>query len=263
MKRTRLRNKYRKNRTEANRLSYTKQRNLCVNLLKKVKASYFEKLQPSSISSICDNKKFWKAVKPLFSEKAMSTDSITLIENNAIVTEDNQVAEIFNSFFSNAVKNLNIDYYEHFSFDEYFLCKETENLDHILRAIEKYEKHPSILKIKEITPENACFTFKRTEIKSVIKEIANLNESKSAPNESIPAKILKDHYDIIAPKIVIDFNSSIKTGIFPQNQKLADVYPIFKNDLKHFKGNYRPVSVLSALSNLSTFYGRKMEKIPR
>ena len=161
-----------------------------------------------------------------------------------------QVAEIFNSFIGNAVKNLNIDYYEHFSFDEYFLCTETENLDPILRAIEKYEKHPSILKIKEITSENTCFTFKRTEIKSVIKEIANLNESKSAPNESIPAKILKDHYDIIGPKIVIDFNSSIKTGIFPQNQKLADVYPIFKNDLKHFKGNYRPVSVLSALSKI-------------
>ena len=69
--------------------------------------------------------------------------------------------------------------------------------------------------------------------------------------ESIPAKILKDNYDIIGPKIVIDFNSSIRTGIFPQNQKLADISPVFKNDVKLFKENYRPVSILSALSKIS------------
>ena len=181
----------------------------------------------------------------------MSTDNITLIENNIIVSEDEKVAEVFNSFFSNAVKNLNIDYYEHFSFDEYFLCKDTENEDPILKAIEKYEKHPSILKIKLTTPENSHFSFTLTDLKSVIKEIGNLNESKSTPIESIPAKILKDNYDIIGPKIVIDFNSSIKTGIFPQNQKLADISPIFKKDLKLFKENYRPVSILSALSKIS------------
>ena len=51
--------------------------------------------------------------------------------------------------------------------------------------------------------------------------------------------------------ILIDFNSSTKTGIFPQNQKLADVSPIFKTDDKHLKGNYRPVSILPALSKIS------------
>ena len=106
----------------------------------------------------------------------MSADNITLIENDIIITEDEKVAETFNSFFSNAVKNLNIDCYEHLSFDEYFLCKDTENEDPILRAIEKYEKHPSILKIKSITPAKSHFSFTPTELKYVIKEIGNLNE---------------------------------------------------------------------------------------
>ena len=35
MKRSRLQNKYRKNRTKGNEVAYKKQRNLCVNLLKK------------------------------------------------------------------------------------------------------------------------------------------------------------------------------------------------------------------------------------
>ena len=178
----------------------------------------------------------------------MSTDNITLIENKEVFSDDQKVAEIFNNFFSNAVKNLNIDYYEYFSFDKYFLCKDAENEDPILRAIEKYENHPSILKIKESIPESECFTFIQTDLNSVIREICNLNDSKSSPIESIPAKILKDIYDTVAPKIVLDFNSSIMTGIFPQNQKLADVTPIFKNDDKQYKGNYRPVSILSALS---------------
>ena len=247
MKRTRLRNKYRKNRSETNKRAYTSQRNLCVKLLKKAKSSYFEKLKPSSIS---DNKKFWKTVKPLFNDKAMSTDSITLIENNKIISGDQEVAEIFNSYFSNAVKSLNIENYEHYSFDEYFLCKEKENEDLILRAIEKYENHPSITKIKNSTPQNNPFSFKPIDHKTVINEIANLNESTSTPIESIPAKVLKDHYYIVGPKIANDFNVSIRTGIFPQRLKLADITPIFKNDIKQYKVNYRPVSILSALSKI-------------
>ena len=173
-----------------------------------------------------------------------------MIENNVIVTEDKKLAEIFNSFFSNAVKNLNIDSYEHFSFDDYILCKEIESDNPITRAIEKYENHPSIVKIKEITPKNSHFSFKPTDLKSVIKLVDDLNESKSAPIESIPAKILKDHCAIISPKIVIDFNISIKTGSFPERQKLADVSPIFKKDVKLSKENYRPVSILTALSKI-------------
>ena len=168
-------------------------------MLKKAKKCYFAKLKPSEFS---DNKKFWKTVNPLFTEKGISSDKITLIENKSIISDDKGVAEIFNDFFSNAVKNLNIDYYEHFSFDKYFLCKEIENDDPILKAIEKYENHPSILKINE-NFKKECFSFTHTDINSVIKEINNLNESKASPAESLPAKVMKDI------KILIDFNSSI------------------------------------------------------
>ena len=50
--------------------------------------------------------------------------------------------------FSNAVKSSNIDYFEHFSFD----CVFSESDDHIIKAIEKYSKHPSIMKIREHYP---------------------------------------------------------------------------------------------------------------
>ena len=120
-----------------------------------------------------------------------------------------------NDFFSNAVKNLNIEAYEHFSFDEYFLSENILNDDPILKAIRKYKGHPSILKITEAVSEKECFSFHPIDLLSVIKEITNLKESKASPIESIPAKILKDYLDILAPKILADFNLSLNTGIFP------------------------------------------------
>ena len=74
-----------------------------------------------------------------------------------------------------------------------------------------------------------------------------LNTSKATPKDSIPSNIIKDNYDIFAYKI---FNFSVNSGIFPNNLKNADTSPVFKNGPKLDKTNYRPVSILSALSIL-------------
>ena len=156
----------------------------------------------------------------------MVTDSITLTENNKMVSEDMEVANIFNNFFSTAVKGLNIDYYEHFSWD----CVFSESEDPITKAIEKYSKHPSIVKIKERYSQNS-FSFQPTDFEAVFKEIKNLDVSKSSPMESLPARAIRDLVDVLCPKIVIDFNSAIQTGIFPENPKQADVVPVYKKDV--------------------------------
>ena len=56
-----------------------------------------------------------------------------------------------------------------------------------------------------------------------MKEISNLNVAKSCPIDTIPSKILKENSSIFGPKILIDFNYGIKNGIFPSNQKSADI----------------------------------------
>ena len=248
MDRTRLRNKHLKENTAASAIAYKRQRNKCVSLLKKTKRAYFENLKPSSI---CDNKNFWRNVKPLFSEKAPSTDGITLIENKEVITNDDMISEIFVEFFSNAVKSMNIQPYEPIYPHKYFLNDTTVDDDPVFRAIRKYKNHPSILRIKGVVLETDCFSFEPTDLLAVIYEITHLNNSKASPLESIPAKILKENLDILAPKIMMDFNHSLKTGIFPSNQKLADISPIFKDTDKHIKTIYRLVSILSALSKIS------------
>ena len=105
MKRTRLRNYYPKKRSEQNRLSYVKQRNYCVSLLRKNKKDYYANL---NVKDIVDNKQFWRTVKPLFSDKTKSNEKISLVEDETVTTPDEQNAELLNIIFSNAVKNLKI-----------------------------------------------------------------------------------------------------------------------------------------------------------
>ena len=70
-KRTRLRNKFLKNRIECNRVFYNKQRNFCGSLLTKTKKDYYRNLNENYG---IDNKKFWKTVKPLFPDKLKSSE---------------------------------------------------------------------------------------------------------------------------------------------------------------------------------------------
>ena len=53
-------------------------------------------------------KKFWKSVKPLFSDKITVKEIINLTENQEILSSDTAIADTFNDYFSNVVQNLNI-----------------------------------------------------------------------------------------------------------------------------------------------------------
>ena len=61
---SKLKNIFNKYRTEDNWANYKKQRNLYVNLLRKSKTEYFQKLNAEDLS---DNRKFWKTIKTFFS----------------------------------------------------------------------------------------------------------------------------------------------------------------------------------------------------
>ena len=105
MKRTRLKNRFNKNRTHENWTAFKKQRNFCVKLLRQNKGSYYNQLDPKVVS---DNKKFWKTVKPLFSNKIQGSASITLLEDDVVESDDTGVAEILNGYFVDITKTLGV-----------------------------------------------------------------------------------------------------------------------------------------------------------
>ena len=77
MKRRQLRNQYLKNRSESNRLAFSKQCNYCVKLLRKTKRDYYALLNKKDVA---DEKNFWKTIKPLLYEKMKSSEKIYLAE---------------------------------------------------------------------------------------------------------------------------------------------------------------------------------------
>ena len=155
-----------------------------------------------------------------------------------------EVVKIFNNFFVNAVKTLNI------TMDPNFISDTSNIQDPVLMAVEKYQNHPSILKIKEVHGETNHFSFVFITIKDIYNEIMSVNCSKSSPLFSIPAKLLEENIDYLSPILYNNFNNSIFNCSFPDKLKLADVIPSHKKGNRTDKSNYRPVSLLPVVSKI-------------
>ena len=193
MFRSKLRTKFK---TEEMHISYKKQRNYCVSLLRKTKKDFYENLNPNLIT---DNKTFWKQVKPFFSEKTPMNRDITLIEDDKIISESSKCAEIMNNFFTNAVNELGIDRNIH--------VNHAINLNvSVVKAVLMYENHPSILKINE-------FGYLHNELGYLHNNFSFHHISE----ESITVIVLS-----------ADLNRCISTGNFPENLKMLTLLPLLK-----------------------------------
>ena len=85
---------------------YKDQRNLVVKLNIQAKRQYFMSLQSKTIDN---DKKFWKTVKPLFSNKNPMSEKITMIEDGRILSNDMEVAECLDEYFCNITDSLDDD----------------------------------------------------------------------------------------------------------------------------------------------------------
>ena len=105
MKRSKLRNTFNKKRSSENWRSYKRQRNICSNILKSTKKTFFEAL---NINEITDNRKFWKTVKPFFTGKCKTTNNIILTEKNETLNDNKKISNTFQEYFINITKGLNL-----------------------------------------------------------------------------------------------------------------------------------------------------------
>ena len=211
---------------------------------KKAKTEYLANL---NTKIVYDNKRFWKTMKPLFSDKKCKNQKIVLVENDEIIKDSLQTAEIMNSYFVNIAKNLEISEFVTEKFPKNTIITSIDPIDHI---IHEYSKHPSILKIKETTNSPKSFSFNIINNMQMRTEILDLNTKKSSGHDSIPPKIIKGSAAILSTPLKELFNISIKECLFPSDLKYADVAPLFKNDDNTNKENYRPMSILPSISKL-------------
>lgn len=97
---SKLQNKFFGDRTKSNKKAYSKQKNIFVNNLCKSKRKYYSNVE---VSKVADNKKFWKTVNNFFSDRSNNFETITLVGNNIVISDD-QISEF--SFFSMSLSNL-------------------------------------------------------------------------------------------------------------------------------------------------------------
>ena len=134
MERSRLRNKFLREKNQPNRDTYKLQRNFCKKLLRKTKNSYFSNLDTKKIT---DNRTFWKTIVPLFTNKPSKSENIIINDGDKRISDEKKLCQIFNTFFSNVVQ---LRYPSNYFNDILF---------HSLSAIiEHFEKHPSVTNIK-------------------------------------------------------------------------------------------------------------------
>ena len=104
------------------------------------KKNYYNNLD---VNILNDNRRFWKEIKPLFSDKNKTLPKdIILIEDDKVICDNYKVANTLNNFFVDAISNLNIEPYIPLRSNE----PPSENIKDIIK---KYESHPSIIKIEE------------------------------------------------------------------------------------------------------------------
>ena len=241
MKRTRLKNCFNKTRTNENWAAFKRQRNLCVKILRQNKRSYYAQLDPKVVS---DNKRFWKTVKPLFSNKIQSSTCITLLENGIVESDEGKVAEILNDYFVNITETLGVA-------DEHRQEPLNDHMDDpCLRTVKHFQEHPSIHKIKSSVKSTINFSFRKITVEEMLEQLQNLDPKKGSPQEAIPAKILKSNADLFCFPLTELFNKLVEESSFPDDLKNADVSSLFKKDDNMSKKNYRPISLLPSIAKI-------------
>ena len=97
-------NIYNKTRANEDWDNYKKQGNFCVNPFRHTKKDYFQKRDSKDLT----DKKFWKIIKPFFSNKALNSNKLILREKDVLITDVKALATLINKYFVNITADLDL-----------------------------------------------------------------------------------------------------------------------------------------------------------
>ena len=174
-------------------------------------------------------KKTWDVIKEVINSKSSSTKQSTFEHNGNLINDPLEISNRFNNYFTAVGSNL------------------AANIGHVDKSPTSFMKG---------TYDHSLF-LSPTNDEEVTKILLELKNS-SPGYDGISIKVLKSTRDIIIPLLVHIINTSLQTGIFPDNLKIANIIPLFKAGKANLFTNYRPVSLLTAVSKVfeKVFYIR-------
>ena len=154
-----------------------------------------------------------KSIKKFFPQK--------IITNNKIVTDTDVIAKHFNTYFMKIGPNI------------------SKKIETPAKTFEGYLQKQNI-----IQPENPLT------INELKDAFFSLKTNKSPGHDGISFNVIRNCFGPLSTPLLSIFNSSLQTGIFPDELKIARVTPIYKTGDENDFGNYRPISVLPCFSKI-------------
>lgn len=94
------------------------------------------------------------------------------------------------------------------------------------------------------------FTFEHVNSVTIVKVFKTLNPKPTEDNWGMSVKVISSVIDIIAPQLADIFNQCVDQGVFPDLMKYSRVIPLFKAGKKTDPSNFRPISILPVLSKV-------------
>lgn len=199
------------------KVTYTRYRNFCTKILKKVKRQHdaFEIKKAGKNSKLLWEtiKKSTNSTKEQHSPTHLLSSSLTAIQScNGV-----------NSFFANIGKEL----------------------------AEKIQSPSAISNsIQSTATTTSSFALLDTDNDEVESAIKSIRHNAATGWDCISATILKRYSKTLTPILCHIFNLCFHTGVFPNSFKKAIIHPIFKGGDPKAVTNYRPIAVLTAMSKI-------------
>ena len=125
-----------------------------------------------------------ECVRPFLHGKTKQANDIIITENNAVISDKREIAELFNAHFIKIA-------------DCVPLMKETDCAQHI-------ENHPSVIAIHEknkATETPLCFNFEHINQAQVERALLDVNIPKSCGHDMLSPRLLKESASVIAKHI--------------------------------------------------------------
>ena len=185
------------------------------------KASYYE-----NIFNLCrgDMRKTWRNINSVMNRNA-SNEGVPdqIVYEGNIISDEQTILNSLNAHFSSVGQKIaqSIETEPNVSFKDYLTSTTQSRF--------RFE------------PVNSAT------VKGVIKELKNKS---SSAEDGLSSKLLKEMSNELSHPISVIYNQSISTGLFPNSLKIARVRALFKKgDVKN-PSNYRPISILPAISKV-------------
>jgi hypothetical protein len=212
--------KYRENKNNLQlKNHYKKYCQILKKVINEAKKQYFYKQVAASSNKV---KTAWKTIKDNLGNPHYD-DIINKIKSESRVLESpTEIADAFNEYFIHTITNVNIKHID----------------------INKASKLLNNFKLAN-TVNMETIPVTEAEVISCIRSLKSIG---ATGYDGISNNILKLCAHTISNPLTYIINFSLTTGTFPERCKLAIVRPIHKKGDKNEMSNYRPISLLIAIS---------------